>query len=104
MLSLLDKFEGPKERVGFILKDDTIVEVDNICGDPENGFEVRAEDLIRYEDEMAATWHTHPGKNANPSMADIPGFTNWPHLLHYIVGTDGVRCFAVKGGKVVPHG
>ena len=67
--------EGP-ERVGFILKDDSIVEVENVCHDPVNGFEVSGEDLLRYEHEAVATWHTHPGEEftSNLTIADHSGF------------------------------
>lgn len=91
---------GP-ERVGFILRDETIVEVDNIAPNPENGFSVRADDIIRYEDEAIATWHTHPNSLANLSAEDYVGFRNYPLLRHYIVGKDGIRCFVVVNDTVV---
>jgi proteasome lid subunit RPN8/RPN11 len=104
MQELLDKLSSGKERVGFILASGEIVECENICRDPENGFEISAADLERYDtDDTVASWHTHPGKDANLSIEDHHTFLLWPHLLHYIVGTDGVRCYAVKDGKVVAH-
>lgn len=92
--------DGP-ERVGFVLTDDTIIEVENVCVDPENGFEVSGEALLEHLPNIAATWHTHPNSSANLSTEDHIGFRNWPAWKHYIVGTDGVRCYAVKRGQIV---
>lgn len=103
MLCLLDKLDGPKERVGYILKNGEIVEVENICEDPENGFDVKGEDLLKWPPLAAATWHTHPGQTSNLSGADYAGFQYYPDLLHYIVGTDGVSCYRVVGSKVMRH-
>jgi proteasome lid subunit RPN8/RPN11 len=104
MQELLDKLTGAKERVGFILRSGEIVECKNICPDPENGFEISGKDILAYDnDDTVASWHTHPDKDANLSVEDHKTFLLWPHLVHYIVGTDGVRGYAVKSGKVVAH-
>jgi proteasome lid subunit RPN8/RPN11 len=100
MKSLLSLYEGNLERVGFVLKDGSIVEVANICADPENGFEVSGEDLLRYEDRIAATWHTHPNERSNLSVGDHHSFLNYPDLLHHIIGNDGVSSYEVKDQKV----
>jgi proteasome lid subunit RPN8/RPN11 len=89
------------ERVGFILKSGRAVEVDNICNEPAYGFDVRVEDLEKYEDRMVATWHTHPGGSSNLSADDFTTYLNWPHLSHYVVGKDGVRHFKVVNGALV---
>lgn len=89
------------ERVGFILDNDTIVEVANICVDSENGFEVRGDDLLRYEDYIKASWHTHPGESSNLSTGDLQSFLNYPNWLHHIIGSDGVATYVVQAGKVI---
>src|SRR4029077_12020563 len=67
----LKKFlTGDKERVGFVLKTGQIVDVPNVCLEPEKGFLVRAEDLLKYEGKVAATWHTHPQGTAVLSVGD----------------------------------
>lgn len=92
---------SPRERVGFVLKSGEIVEVENICPHPEEGFEVKTEDLVRYLDEATASWHTHPGKDAGASHADFLTFRSYPELEHYIIGTDGVRKYRVDGNSVI---
>ena len=89
--------------MGFILKTGEIVEVENVCHDKENGFEVSGEDLMKYEDTAVATWHTHPGEDytSNLTVADMTTYLSYPQLAHYIVGRDGVTCYVVQGGKVV---
>lgn len=87
--------------MGFILKTGEIVEVENICDDPENGFEIRGEDLLKYIDDVVAAWHTHPGKDSNLTVGDHQSFLNYKDWRHYIVGTDGVTCYVVEDGKVI---
>jgi proteasome lid subunit RPN8/RPN11 len=101
MDALKDYFFGEFERVGFILKSGEIVEVENICDDPRNGFEVKGEDLLKYADEAAATWHTHPNTSKVLSVNDYESFLGWPHLKHYIVGVDGIACYVVKDEEVI---
>ncbi|MBN7759788.1 hypothetical protein JYP52_01450 [Nitratireductor aquibiodomus] len=91
--------DGP-ERVGFILPDGSIVEVDNVCTEPNEGFEVTADDLIKHLDAVA-TWHTHPQAKSNLSTNDYYGFRNHPNWKHLIVGTDGVSMFRVEKGRVL---
>jgi proteasome lid subunit RPN8/RPN11 len=102
-MSNLERFyasDGP-ERVGFILTDGQVIEVENVCHDPLNGFEVRPEDLIAHEDQISACWHTHPGCTANLSSDDYIAFQNYPHLHHYVIGQDGIRCFVVRDGSII---
>ena len=101
MPKLLDFYEDGAERVGFILQSGEIVECENKCDQPEEGFEVSAEDLIRYCDDAVATWHTHPGANSNLSVGDYESFMSWPKLLHHIIGQDGLSTFMVHDGAVI---
>lgn len=91
---------GP-ERVGFIMPDGDIVEVDNQHPQPDNGFDVSIDDLEKYADTAVATWHTHPGGEANLSLDDHEGFMNYTTLDHYIVGSDGLRRYRVVRGQIV---
>lgn len=98
---LLPFLAGEKEKVGFVLKNGDIVELANICDNPVEGFVIKADDMLKYEDQVVATWHTHPKASANLSVGDYLSFRNYPKLRHYIVGTDGVFEYAVRGKAVV---
>lgn len=91
---------GP-ERVGFVLRSGEVVEVKNTAKDTDNAFAVSAEDLIAYEDEMVATFHTHPSCTSNLSGEDYVAFRNWPSVKHFIIGSDGVACYSVTSSGVV---
>jgi proteasome lid subunit RPN8/RPN11 len=98
---LLHLYEGDKERCGFILKTGEIVECENICEQPTEGFDFRGEDLVLYTPVAAASWHTHPGEDSNLSAGDFHSFINWPELEHYIIGNDGVTKYVVADGDVL---
>jgi proteasome lid subunit RPN8/RPN11 len=91
---------GP-ERCGFVLNDGTVVEVENICNEPNDGFMFRAEDIIKHENTAASTWHTHPGDEANLSSDDYLAFLNWPKLSHIVIGASGPREFVVINGAII---
>lgn len=93
---------GP-ERVGIILTDGTIHELENKADDPFSQFRIDPSVLIALEDEIEATWHTHPHGYANLSVADYQTFLAWPQFFHYIVGNDTVICFSVKDNVVILH-
>jgi proteasome lid subunit RPN8/RPN11 len=89
------------EQVGFVLTSGEVVEVKNVCKDPTNGFVVSGEDLLRYSDDVVATWHTHPGATSNLSMSDYESFKNWPQWRHFIAGSDGVAEYYVEDGELL---
>jgi proteasome lid subunit RPN8/RPN11 len=86
--------EGP-ERVGFVLRGGEVIEVQNVSPAPAYSFDVAAEDLMRFERDAIASWHTHPGRAANLSSDDYEAFRMWPDLQHFIVGSDGIRSYTV---------
>lgn len=98
---LLRKLSPGPERGGLILKGGKLVEVQNICSEPEEGFLPDAADLIPHLPNAVGTWHTHPGASANLSVEDAETFVSWPDWLHAIVGEDGVRWYAVKNGAAI---
>lgn len=98
---LLDVNEGPLERVGFILPDQTVVEVQNVSDEPENNFDVRGEDILRYIDTAVATWHTHPASTSNLSVGDYQTFLAYPKQRHFISGSDGLTEYYVEEGDVL---
>lgn len=98
---LLELYEGDKERVGFILPDGTIVEFNNICPEPTEGFEVSGEDILSIVDVAVASWHTHPQTKSNLSVGDFQTFLNYPNMRHFIIGTDGISEFYVEDNEVL---
>ena len=100
LLKLFDKDEL-EEKCGIILRDGTVLPSNNLHPNPELGFVVDPQDLVRYEDTLWGTWHTHPGNTANLSQEDYFGFLHWPNLTHFIIGLDGVRCFIVEDGLII---
>ena len=90
--------EDTKERCGFILKNNVVLEVENTHPQPEFGFEICAKDIVENEDKLKGTWHTHPNSNAILSHEDYTCFLNWPKLEHYILGQNGIRRYVVKDG------
>ena len=100
--SLKSKYQndGP-ERVGFVLENNEVVEVKNVCPEPEEGFEVSGADIKRYAFVAVATWHTHPNDDFNLSPKDYEMFRDWPELAHYIVGNNGVRKYVVAEEEVL---
>lgn len=99
--ALQDKYDPKVERVGFVLKTGEIVEVENVCVNPEEGFDVKGEDILKYALHAYATWHTHPKSDNNLSANDYETFLSWPDLDHFIVGTDGVRRYVVEDGELL---
>lgn len=82
------------ERVGFIYGKQ-IVEVRNASENPLVGFFIAPEDIIKHTDELKswATWHTHPNQDCNLSGEDHKMFMQWPDLVHFIIGSDAVKCY-----------
>ncbi len=95
------KPDDVEERVGFVLNTGRVVELKNVCPEPKEGFEVSAADLQKYSDKVVASWHTHPGANANLTVEDARSFRDFPEWEHYIIGTDGVKRYLVKDGAVI---
>lgn len=98
---LLSKLQPGAERGGVILTDGTVIEFENKAQDPSQVFFPDMADLLPYVDLLYATWHTHPSGTANLSVEDTQTFLAWPQLKHAIVGSDGVRWYAVKGKAVI---
>ena len=99
LLSYYSK-KGP-ERGGIITRMGP-VECENVCEDPENGYEMSFEDMDKLDDsDTVGTFHTHPGKSSNLSYEDYESFMAYPILVHYIVGEDGVRSFKVVEGRLI---
>lgn len=79
-----------------------MIKLTNVAKDPNNEFEFSETDLALLDEEhVIATFHTHPGRDANLSLADYMVFKNYPRLKHYICGKEGYKCFVTQGGILV---
>ena len=96
--------EGTPERGGFILDDHSVLELKNTSPNPNEGamLDMTLEQLDLLP-RAIATWHTHPGTTSNLSVGDNETFVGWPAMRHAIIGTDGLRWYAVKNGAVINH-
>lgn len=99
-LGTLYQDTGP-ELVGFIMPDGAVIKVANICSEPEHGFEISVEDILKYCDDAIASWHTHPGSTNVLSVSDFISFRAWPEMDHYILGNNGVQKYIVTDGEVL---
>lgn len=95
------------ERCGLILRDGTIVEIENIHTEPQRGYRMNPEAVLPFitVNAVKGTWHTHPGSDPNLSQEDYAGFLQWPELTHIIVGEIGgepvADVYVVDRGLVV---
>lgn len=92
--------EGP-ERCGFIYKDLTCIETENVCPDANNGFVINPDDVIKHLPHALAVWHTHPGgkQYTNLSVEDYRNCRDWPDLIHFIVSKDMVKAYQWEEDK-----
>ena len=92
------------ERCGLVVNG-KVRELKNIHLDPAKGFRIDPAQLLKYVGKATATWHTHPFSSPDLSEEDYAGFSQWPQLVHHIVGyRDGVpslQSYAVDDGLVV---
>jgi len=91
------------ERGGLILKDGTVIEIDNdhVEEERDKAYVPDYAQLLPHIDNAIGTWHTHPGETSNLSAGDWETFVNWPDFFHVIIGTDGARKYIVKNGAVI---
>lgn len=87
MLGILQP-DDVNERCGLVLKDGTVVELENVADDPVNSYEMAGESVLPFmeKDLVVSTWHTHPKADPNLSGEDYAGFLGWPDLSHIIIG------------------
>lgn len=91
---------GP-ERCGFILHDGSVVEVVNSAIEPNESFNISADIILTYEQNIAVAWHTHPGGSSNLSSDDLQSMVSFPDWKHLIIGSDGLACYSVTSSGVV---
>jgi proteasome lid subunit RPN8/RPN11 len=103
MKSLSEFWNEHLERCGFVLSDGTVVEVPNIHEDPQFGFRVDPQEILRYEEQIVASWHTHPHGGPNLSMEDYRCFLDWPKWTHFIVHRGKVWAYYVEQNRVLLH-
>ncbi len=99
-LRQLDTNEGLPEQCGLITSKGQLLFCTNIHENPLGGYRMDPEQALAalQGHEIFATFHTHPGADCNLSQEDYAGFTLWPDLIHFIVGTDGVKRYWFDDG------
>lgn len=90
-----------RERCGFVLDDNSIVECPNVHENPEKFFEISLDSIAKYEGRVVATWHTHPMTGPNLSADDYRTFQAYPDWFHYIVSDREVWCYYVRNKAVI---
>lgn len=93
MLETLLQPTDTEERCGLVLKNGTIVEIENVADDKTNSYRMNPKGVLPFLDQLAETWHTHPDSDPNLSGEDYSGFLAWPDLVHNIIG--------LRAGRVV---
>lgn len=105
MLETLLQPGDTEERCGLVLKDGSIVEIENIAEDKTNSYKMNPEGVLPFLDHLAGTWHTHPDGDPNLSGEDYSGFLAWPDLEHSIIGLRDrkavVQSYRVDKGVVI---
>lgn len=105
MLETLLQPDDNEERCGVVLKDGTIVEIENLAEDKTNSFRMNPSAVLALLDMIEATWHTHPHSDPTLSGDDHACFTAWPGLIHHVIGRRNnevkVLTYRVEGGLVV---
>ena len=89
------------ERCGFVLKDGTIITLENTHPTPSISFLIQEEDFKTYADKIAVVWHTHPTSLVNLSVADYQAFLSKPQYLHMIIGRTQYAVFQVEADVVL---
>lgn len=103
LISLLQPHET-LERCGLVV-DGELIEVTNIHLNPLKGFRMDPTEMLPLIEKASASWHTHPQEDPELSEEDYAGFTQWPKLVHHIVGVrEGVptvESYEIVGGLVI---
>lgn len=97
------KFWDPHvELCGFILKDQTVVQVENKSATPHSTFEISEEDIQKTGlENIEIFWHSHPNKDINLSLQDYRSFLQYPHHKHRIYTENGFAEYYVRRGFVM---
>lgn len=77
---------APHEACGFVMKDDSIIEIPNASIDPHNSFAMSRYHLnskIPNPELIEAIWHTHPSGSIYPSPGDLDmmAVCQWRYLI-----------------------
>lgn len=88
---------APREAVGLILSDGTVVSLPNHSENPTCSFEVRKSDLatqlgVERHLEEVVLWHSHPSGGVGPSRTDMAQKT--PLKYHLVI--------SLVDGDIVP--
>ena len=100
--SLLSFYSNSGPERGGIITRLGPTECKNISDNPNDSYEMSYEDMDKLDDsDTLGTFHTHPNKSGNLSYDDYESFMAYPGLVHYIVGSDGVKSYKVVNGRLL---
>lgn len=68
LLQLMAACEHPFEACGAVFKDGRVEQYENICDEPEHGFDA----YIDFTPDIDMIWHSHPNGLEWPSRQDMP--------------------------------
>lgn len=88
------------EKCGLILKDGTVIPVDNTHPYPETGFIIPEDVIQKHSMDIAILWHSHPSNNSNLSVEDYKSFLTYPEYIHRIYGYDEMTDYYVRNNVV----
>lgn len=90
------------ERCGFILKDGTVVEVENTSATPSSTFKISEDEISNIGlENICIFWHSHPSGNVNLSLDDYFAFLSFPDQKHRIYNQTGFAEYYVRRGFVM---
>lgn len=89
------------ERCGIVLNSGEIVELTNSSSYPYNSFTISAQDVQPYQEQISATWHTHPRGPNNLSIDDYNTFMDLKDLHHLIITHRSISIYKSDGEYVM---
>ena len=90
------------ELCGVILKDQTVIHVENKSANPYSTFEISEDDIQKTGlENIEIFWHSHPNNDENLSLQDYRSFLQYPHHKHRIYTENGFAEYYVRRGFVM---
>ncbi|QHB37430.1 hypothetical protein SEA_AIKOY__23 [Mycobacterium phage Aikoy] len=89
LLELMAICDAPFESCGVVLKDGSVCRYENVCDEPEHGFDATLEHDLEAVDII---WHSHPNGLQWPSRQDMPTIeevTGYGHEIRWGIITPG---------------
>lgn len=89
------------ERCGVVLTNGDIIELPNRSSHPNNSFMMQESDTSPYQEQIFATWHTHPRGPNNLSIEDYNTFAELEDIYHLILTPETISLYKMIDGYVM---